>query len=346
MANLKQVAAQAGVSSATVSRYLNGTLSLPQPTRDAIEAAIRELNYSPNPFARSLSRGRADVIRMVVPDIKTPFFSALVAAVENAAFAREQELEIAVTLNRPGRESRYLDSVSERHIDGLIFVTNHPDVAPLEKRITAARRVVLLDEDVPGAQAPRLFCDNEGGGAMAADHLADHGHKVVGVIGTGDEMFSGAARYLGFKATMEARFGQDARVLRKSSRGYTHEDGRRLCAEILDSGLPVTAIFVMSDEMVMGTLDELKHRGLRVPQDISLISFDDILPLDYFETPVTAIRQPVEALGEMAVGILLDTDWNDPAARSRVTLLPVTLVERSSVASVTSPPTSNDSTGN
>ena len=341
MANLKQVAAAAGVSSATVSRYLNGTLSLPTPTREAIESAIRELHYQPNPFARSLSLGRTDLIRMVVPDIKAPFFAALVASVENAAFARGQELAISVTLNRPGRESRYLESVSDRHVDGLIFVTNHPEVAPLRPRITAARRVVLLDEDVPEALAPRLFCDNEGGGHLAGRHLVAHGHRVVGVIGTGDEMQSGAMRFRGFARAMHEGFGDEARILRKRG-SYTVEDGRRLCAELLDSGLPLTAIFAMSDELVIGTLEELKRRGLSVPKDISLIGFDDILPLDHFATAVTAIRQPVEALGAMAVEILLDTDWDDPAARSRVEILPVTLVERSSVASVLPSPQATD----
>lgn len=333
MANLKQVAERAGVSSATVSRYLNGSLSLPEATSSAIDAAIAELNYRPNPFARSLSRGRTDLIRMVVPDIKAPFFAALVAAVENEAFLREQELALSVTLNRPGRETRYLDSVSDRHVDGLIFVTNHPDVAPLTGRITAARRVVLLDEDVPGAVAPRLFCDNDGGGYLAGAHLAAHGHRRVAVIGTGDEMHSGAERFRGFSRALSDRFGPEAQVIRKTG-SYTREDGQRLCAELLDDGLPFSAIFAMSDELVMGVLDELAAAGLNVPADISLIGFDDILPLDHFATPITAIRQPVEALGARAVEILLDTDWEDPAARNRVEIMPVTLVERGSVASV------------
>ncbi len=344
LANLKQVAQRAGVSAATVSRYLNGSLALPEATSTAIDAAIAALNYRPNPFARSLSRGRTDLIRMVVPDIKAPFFAALVAAVENAAYAREQDLAISVTLNRPGRESRYLDSVSDRHVDGLIFVTNHPDVAPLKARIDAARRVILLDEDVPGALVPRLFCDNEDGGWLAGRYLAERGHSAIGVIGTGDEMYSGAARFRGFSRAMREHCGDGARIIRKSG-SYTIEDGRRLCAELLDSGLGISAIFAMSDELVMGTLDELKARNLRVPEDISIIGFDDILPLDKFATPITAIRQPVEALGAKAVEMLLNTDWEDPAARSRVEILPVTLVERSSVASVTPHPTATDHKG-
>ncbi|MDT1062543.1 LacI family DNA-binding transcriptional regulator [Paracoccus sp. CPCC 101403] len=333
MANLKQVAERAGVSPATVSRYLNGSLSLPEPTREAIENAIRALNYHPNPFARSLSRGRTDQIQMVVPEIKAPFFAALVAAVENAAFERGQELAISVTLNRPGREQRYLDSVSDRHVDGLIFVTNHPEVAPLKSRIDAARRVVLLDEDVPGATAPRLFCDNDSGGYLAGQYLARHGHRAIGVIGTGDEMHSGAARFQGFSRALDDSADGGYRVHRKTG-SYTIEDGSRLCAELLDEHPGITAIFAMSDELVIGTLDELARRDLRVPDDISIIGFDDILPLDYFATPITAIRQPVEALGAKAVEILLNTDWEDPAACSRVEILPVTLVERSSVASV------------
>jgi LacI family transcriptional regulator len=337
MANLRDVAKRAGVSVATISRMLNGTLHPSDSTRSAINAAILELNYRPNPYARSLSRGRSDIVRMLVPDIKVPFFASLVAAVEDAAFARGQELALSVTLNRPGRELRYLDSVSARHVDGLIFVTNHSMTEQLVERITAGRRVVLLDEDVPGALAPRLFCDNLGGGQTAGRHLVEHGHARVAVIGPGDDMMSAKLRFEGFSSVLRAAWGVDAHIVRCSGQ-YTVEDGRRMCTEALDADPELTAIFAMSDEMVMGALEVLSARGLRVPDDISLVGFDDILPLHLFSTPVTSIRQPVDEMGRRALEVLLDTDWDDPEARTRVILVPVGLIERSSVASV-SPPT-------
>jgi transcriptional regulator, LacI family len=111
-----------------------------------------------------------------------------------------------------------------------------------------------------------------------------------------------------------------------------------MCTELLDRDPQITAIFAMSDEMVMGSMEILAQRGLRIPLDISIIGFDDILPLHLFSPPITAIRQPVEEMGERALEVLLDTDWDDPEARKSVHIVPVTLIERSSVASVGSSP--------
>lgn len=336
MATLRDVARRAGVSTATVSRWLNGSLPLPDQTRVAIEDSIAALNYRPNPYARSLSRGRTDVLSMVVPDIKVPFFAALVAAVENAAFQREMELQLSVTLNRPGREIRYLESVAARHVDGVIFVTNHAEVDPLATHIRKARRVVVMDEDIPGAVAPRLFCDNEAGGALAADVLTRNGHTRVAAIGAGDDMLSGLRRFRGFRKSVESTFGPAAQIQRECG-AYTIEEGRRMTAALLDRGTPFTGLFAMSDEMVTGALEVFRARGVRVPADVSMVGFDDIQPLDMFAPPITAVRQPVEAMGQKAVDLLLDTDWDDPSALAVEHLLPVTLIERSSVASVSAP---------
>lgn len=163
-ASLKDVAAAAGVSVTTVSRLLNGSLTLPDETRERVENAIRRLNYRPNPHARRLSRGRSDTIGLVVPDIANPFFAAFVAAVEEEADNHGLAVSLFVTLNRSGREIGYLELIDRKHVDGLIFVTNHPDDGRLARLITESEKVVVADEDVPGANAPKLFCDNEQGG--------------------------------------------------------------------------------------------------------------------------------------------------------------------------------------
>ena len=124
---LKDVAKAAGVSVPTVSRFLNGSLRLPEPTARRIEAAIAALNYRPNPHARRLSLGRSDTIGLVVPDIANPFFAQFVAAVEAEADRRGLGVSLFATLNRPGREIGYLQLLERNHVDGLIFLTNHPD---------------------------------------------------------------------------------------------------------------------------------------------------------------------------------------------------------------------------
>ncbi len=331
VASLKDVALTAGVSVTTVSRFLNGSLELPDRTRTAIQAAIRTLNYLPNPHARRLSLGRSDTIGLVIPDIATPFFATLVAAVEAEADRRGLGLTLHATLNRGERELAYLQAIRRNQVDGLIFVTNHPDDGTLAAAINASGPVVILDEDVGGTAVPKLFCDNDNGGYMAGRHLADAGHRHVLFIGGADAMLSGARRFAGFHRALTDIWGKDARIERYAG-DYSTGSGQAAAQRMLAARLDVTAIFATSDEITIGVLEVLQGAGLRVPQDISLVGFDDVGPLHLFAPAVTAVRQPVRSLGARALALLLDTDWTDPTNLPPEEIMPVTLIARNSVA--------------
>ncbi|MGN6582184.1 MAG: LacI family DNA-binding transcriptional regulator, partial [Rhizobiaceae bacterium] len=181
---LIDVAQHAGVSVATVSRHLNGHIQLPVDTVARIESAIRELGYRPNPYARSLSRGRSDTIGLVIPDIANPYFALLASAVERAAGPHGLAVVLCVTLNQSEREHEYLQRLGRNHLDGLIFLTNHAADEALAKAINeASRRVVILDEDVKKARGPKIFGDNEQGGYLAGRHLVEAGHRRLAFIG-------------------------------------------------------------------------------------------------------------------------------------------------------------------
>jgi LacI family transcriptional regulator len=329
-AGLKDVARAAGVSVTTVSRFLNGSLDLPDRTRDLVETAIRDLNYSPNPHARRLSLGRSDTIGLVVPDIATPFFATLVAAVEAEADQRGLALALYATLNRAGREKSYLNAIHRNHVDGIIFVTNHPDDGTLAEAINRSGRVVLLDEDVPGTAVPKLFCDNEMGGYLAGRHLAAAGHREVMFVGGVDAMISGARRYAGFRRAMCEVWGDDARITRVAGE-YTVAFGRTAGTRFLAEARSCTAVFATSDELTIGFLEVLRENGVPVPRDVSVVGFDDVGPLHLFAPGITAIRQPVRELGARALSLLVEPD---PATTGSPPeeLLPVTLIERDSVA--------------
>ena len=332
VANLKDVARTAGVSVTTVSRFLNGSLDLPERTRTAIHGAIKVLDYKPNTHARRLSLGRSDTVGLVIPDIASPFFSRLVAAVESAADRRGLALTLHATLNRSGRELTYLQAILRNQVDGLIFVTNHPDDGSLAAAINASGKVVILDEDIDGTHAPKLFCDNDHGGYLAGRHLAEHGHRRVLYIGAGNDMISGARRYAGFARAMAEFWGEQARIDRIIGE-YSVEFGRNAALQMLAQSLDVTAVFATSDEITVGVLEVLQGAGKRVPHDLSLIGFDDVAPLHLFAPAVTAVRQPVRALGECALALLLDTDWADQTKLPPEEIMPVTLIVRQSVAS-------------
>ena len=333
VASLRDVAQAAGVSVTTVSRFLNGTLELPERTRTAVEASIRQLNYQPNPHARRLSRGRSDTIGLVIPDIATPFFATLVAAVEAEADRRGLGLTLHATLNRRERELSYLQAVRRNQVDGVIFVTNHPDDGTIADAINASGQVVILDEDVAGTSAPKLFCDNAQGGYLAGRHLAEAGHRQVLFVGGVDAMLSGARRYAGFRRAMTDVWGDDARTPRYEGE-YSINFGRSAAKRMLDARLDVSAVFATSDEITTGVLEVLNAAGIRVPKDLSLVGFDDVGPLHLFAPAVTAVRQPVRALGVRALSLLLDTDWTDPTKLPPEEIMPVTLITRNSVAPV------------
>ncbi|WP_281981367.1 LacI family DNA-binding transcriptional regulator [Thalassorhabdomicrobium marinisediminis] len=333
MANLRDVASAAGVSKATVSRFINGSLELPPKTADAIKAAIRDLNYQPNPHARRLSLGRTDTIGLIVPDIAAPFFGTFVAAVEEEAVNRGKVLALHATLNRRDRELSYIDLVNRGHADGLIFITNRIGDAELVGKINGAGPCVVVDEDVPGANVPKLFCDNHEGGRLAGRYLAEHGHVHVMFVGSDPDMISGARRYAGLVEGMRETVGDAARIDRHTG-AYSFDTGRSAGkALVAQQSARPTAIFASSDEIVIGLLEALRGTGIMVPQDLSIIGFDDVGPLNLFAPAITAIRQPVRDLGRRALHMLLDLSTPDQDSKlPKEELLPVQLIERASVA--------------
>ena len=329
--NLKDVAGAAGVSVTTVSRFLNGRLDLPAETKKRVEDAIRDLDYRPNPHARRLSRGRSDTIGLVVPDIANPFFATLVAAVEEEAAGRGLALSLYATLNRSGREVAYLQLIERNHVDGLIFVTNHPDDGRLAAIINRTGKVVVVDEDVPGARVPKLFCDNERGGYLAGAHLAEYGHRNVLFAGGPEGMISSRRRYRGLERAMRERNGADARLLRYAG-DYTVAFGHEAANRFIAEGMPATAIFASSDEIAIGLIEVFRSKGISIPGDVSVIGFDDVGPLHLFAPPLTAVRQPVRAIGARALSLLLETNWQEWDFSGSEDLLPVEIVVRNSVA--------------
>ena len=165
---LSDVAKLAGLSKATLSRYMNNSIVLPQDTIDRIETAIRELDYRGNSLARRLSKGGSETLGLVLPDITNPFFAELADAAEEAASASGYSLVLCITRNNPEKECQFIRWLDTCQVDGLLFTTNRPDNGQLREQLKGQRHVVLLDEDVPGSTVPKVFSDNVHGGELAA----------------------------------------------------------------------------------------------------------------------------------------------------------------------------------
>lgn len=322
---LGDVARAASLSSASVSRYLNGSLRLPPETARRIDAAVASLGYRPHPHARSLSRGKTDTIGLLLPEVANPFFSRLAAAVEAAADARGLGVMLCSSLNRPEREVDYLARLRRNFVDGLLFATNHPDDGTLARAVNEAPGVVLIDEDIEGTAVPKVFSDNDQGGRFAAAHLLGFGHAEVAYVGGPRGLMSARERGAGFARTIREA-GHTVAAERFGA--YSRQHGEDAARDLLERHPEVTGIFVGSDEILMGVLTMLRDRGLKVGTDISVVTFDDAAPLDMLDPPITAIRQPISAIGALALERMLDGGGPEGPSVER---LGVELVPRASV---------------
>ncbi|MCY4141179.1 MAG: LacI family DNA-binding transcriptional regulator [Rhodobacteraceae bacterium] len=329
MTTISQVAREAGYSPATVSRFLNNRIELPASTALRIDAAVARLGYRPNLLARRLSTGRTETIGLVAPEISNPFFAKLAATIEDEAELHGYSVLMSSTRGAREREITYLRRLEDRHVDGLIMMTNEPDDGTLAKCIDTHSNVVLVDEDVPGVAVPKIFVENEYGAYLATRHLIGAGHTGIAHIGGPRDLMSVRERMDGYLRALREDKMEPAlsRVLLGS---YSREFGAAAIDRILSDTDRPTAMFCGSDIVATGVMQRLRERGLNVPDDISVVGFDDMPFADMLAPALTTVRQPIETLGRKAFRDLYALiNKQETVAEER---LPVSLVERKSVA--------------
>jgi LacI family transcriptional regulator len=327
---IRDVARAAGVSPATVSRYLNKTLSLPAGTAGEIDRACEALAYRPNLLAQRLSTGSSALIGLATPEIANPFFASLAAAAEEEAGRRGYSILITSTNGDPDIECANIDRLDARHVDGLMVLTNRPDDGRICRRITGRRDVVVMDEDVPGADVARIFVENEKGAYQATRFLIEAGHRRIAHVGGPRDLFSARERFNGFlRALREAGVDADPALVRFGD--YDRASGLAAIRSLMsDSASPPSAIFAGSDYIALGILQGLNEMGLQSPRDLSIASFDDMPFAELLHPPLTTVRQPIYEMGKLGVSTLLAQLREDQAPG--VARLPTALVVRGSVA--------------
>ncbi len=327
MARLIDVANEAGLSPAAVSRYLNGRIDLPQATRDRIDAAIVKLGYRPNIHARRLSTGRSESIAIVMPDIANPFFAEVAGGIESEARKHGLSVLLSMTGGDRGREIEAVRALSDASVEGLILSTARPDDGTLLRLLSRYHEVVLLDEDIPGADVPRVFAENEVGAREATDHLIALGHREIALVGGPPDLMSVRERLSGYRAALEAA-GIAVRPDRVLLSEYSRAHGRDSALRLLRAADPPTAIFAASDWIAIGVIDAARQLGLTIPDDLSLVGFDDMAFAALVD--LTTVRQPIADLGRLAMQRLAELIARQTPPRE--TRLPVDLIRRRSVA--------------
>ena len=328
MATIHDVAQDAGVSPTTVSRYLNNRIELPATTSARIDAAIRKLDYRPNLLAKRLSTGKSEAVGLVTPEIREPFFAELASAFEDEADRHGYTVFMSSTRSDREREIACLERLHDRHVDGLLIMTNTPDDGTLARLIGTRKNVVLVDEDIPGVNVPRLFVENTEGAYAATRLLIEAGHRDIAYIGGPHGLLTVGERHAGFVGAM-TEAGLPVRPEYVALGSFAPDLARAATLRFLELDAPPTAIFASSDYLAIGAVTGLRDAGLSIPGDLSLIGFDDMPFGALLTPPLTAIRQPVEALGRQGFQVLFALLNGEPTPM--LTRLPVELIHRQSV---------------
>lgn len=298
------VARLAGVSAAVVSYVVNGSKRVAPPTEKRVREAIAMLGYQPNRAARALRLGSSETLGMVTPDLTNPFFATLSHAVEQAAAERGFDLLLTNSDGSTELERRHLDHFATRRVDG-VFVCSavaDPDIGALQRADIPA---VLLNQyaETPGIDS--VSVDLRAGARLAVEHLAEHGHRTIGiVIGTTTD-FSVDPREMGWQETLSRLGLIPGPVLRhpfNPAGGY--DAGRQLLA---GDSLP-TAMFVSSDRQAVGLVKAMHEAGVRMPDDLAIVSFDGSEDAIYSWPTLTSVTQPIGAMAHAAVDALIGSD--------------------------------------
>jgi LacI family transcriptional regulator len=300
---LAMVAKMAGVSSSTVSRILNGTAIVSDDKKMAVELAISKLGFVPNPMARGLAGGRTLSIGVVTQAIDSPFYGAALRGVEDELDpAGYSPLFVSAHWN-PQLESRCLEMLKARRVDGLILLNARLDDKTL-KSTAKELPTVVTGRSIKSNGLFALNFDNFAGGMIATQHLLQLGHRRIAFVSGDPDHPDANERFKGYKTALQQN-GIEFNPELVTAGEYHELSGMRAVERLLGKGVHFSALFAANDQMAFGAALSLHRHGLRVPDDVSLVGFDDLANSLYCVPPLTTIHQPAYELGRLAAQAML-----------------------------------------
>jgi LacI family transcriptional regulator, galactose operon repressor len=330
MATIREVAESAGVSYATVSHVINNTRLVSQETRARVLAAMDALNYRPNALARSLRQGRTNTLGLVLPDSANPFFAEISRSIEDEAFKKGYSVFLCNTELDTERELFYVDVLSNKQVDGIIFVAAGDQADSLDFLVRRNMPVVMIDRDVPNVEVDAVLTDNKLGGYLATRHLLELGHRRIACIAGPSSITPSAERIIGYrKALEEAGISYEESLIIRGD--YHAQSGMEITHSILSMDPRPTAIFCLNDLMALGALRAAAEAGCSVPQDLAVVGYDDLELAHFTNPPLTTIAQPKKEVGAQAISLLVDRISRKSRPPSRLVLPPELIVRRSTV---------------
>ena len=303
MANMTDVAKLANVSTATVSRVIQNPDAVKEKTRMKVLQAIEELNYQPNVLARYFRRTETKTILVMVPSIENNVFPQMIAGIDLIAHQSGYKVLLGNTYQDPDKAYSYLEELKQKQVDGVILLTTRLDNNVITD-IADKYPVVLTSDFIAELNVPTVAIDNISSARNAVEHLLQLGHQRVGMITGPLDIPLSRDRLKGYRqALLERGIGIDGVLIQEGDHHY--ESGYNQMNKFLALENPPTAIFAANDSMAMGAVKAVKAHGLRVPEDIGVVGFDNIQFSDIFEPSLTTVAQPFMEMGQRSMELLL-----------------------------------------
>lgn len=326
---IKDVAELAGVSWKTVSNVVNDRPVVRAETRQRVLEAITEVGYVPNPAGQALRRGTSLTIALVLPELRNPYFARLAERFQREGLRRGRTVSIELTDHDAQLERRYLEGSGSRYAEAVIVSPTELSPIHLERPENAVP-LVLLGERAADADIPHVMIDNVAAGVDVMRHLISRGRRRIGFIGapTGSETSTGSRRFDGYRTALRfAGLAADTALVRRGNR-WDRDEGLALVRELLAAGTEVDALVCANDLLAIGAGRALREHGLRVPEDVALVGFDDLDEAAWSALPLTSVAPDLDAL----VTTALDLALSEPAcaAHGAERLIPHHLIVRES----------------
>jgi LacI family transcriptional regulator len=329
-ATIYDVAKEAGVSIATVSNAINGKGKVSKKRREEIFRIMERMNYQPSVIASALMGKKTYTIGLLIPDVSNPFFSEIARSVEDLAHAGGYSVIVCSTDNRDERVEKYIRLLEQKNVDGLLIGTGVENADILASLAEKSLPIVMIAREAASIAAHSVVTDDFRGGALAAAHLIGHGHERVAVLAENMKVTSSHERVRGFRfGLFEAglAMGEDRIVSCESS----IKDGKRAAAALLGLEERPTALFCCNDLLAVGAMQAAREAGVKVPEQLSIIGFDDTILSTVANPSLTTVAQPVDQMVKLAFGLLIG-QTEEGGIRQRIVMQPEFVVRESTGA--------------
>jgi LacI family transcriptional regulator len=332
MITIKDVAQHAQVSVTTVSHVINGTRFVSEAARLRVQQAIAALNYVPSALARSLKSSRTHTVGMMIPNNSNPYFAEIIRGIEDTCFEAGFNVILCNSDDDPHKQAQYVRVLSEKQVDGLIVLSSGGDPELIATLRSAGMPQVVVDREIDDLAADLVEVNHELGGYLATRHLLELGHRRIACIAGPQALSPARQRVQGYhRALTEVGLRVDDKLLRSAD--FTSAGGHEAMSSLLRMRQRrPSAVFASNDLMAIGAVCAAAEAGLRIPEDLSVIGFDDIALAAYCNPPLTTVVQPKHQTGALAARLLLERIAQRDKPLRREILQPALCLRRSTAA--------------